>query len=134
MIASSPTMASCLLPTLALLLGEAAGIDRSIDIVFSTPFSLMVSVYCWTLIMRYGQFSLGSNLSFFSLTVASELFVAIASGLSTYPFFVCFEYRYVTYALLVIVLVSLLRRSQLTVNLFCYEGYSSQKAVMKYSL
>lgn len=70
-------------PLPALALSEGEGAARSIDIVFRTPFSSMVIVWCQAVIMRYDRSALGNTL-YVGFFVVLDLFVLTASfGLST---------------------------------------------------
>lgn len=89
--------------------------------LFGTPFLSMVSVCCWTVIVRYEPCALGSNLLNVSLSVGFALYVRIGSGVPCQQIlFFCFDYRCFPHAFAVIVLLSLLRLGPSTANLFSH--------------
>lgn len=69
--------------TLPFVFLEGACIARSIDIIFWTPLSGIVSVWCWTLTMRNGPSVHDINVLNVGLSVLYTLLVFTVSGLST---------------------------------------------------
>lgn len=66
--------------TMASMMSEGAGVSRSIEIVFGTPFSLVFSVSYCTQIMRYSSSAPGVNLSYVGISFVLEQPVRTASG------------------------------------------------------
>lgn len=93
----------------------------------------MIVVCFGTLTKRYALSAVGSNLPYVGLCIGFELFVFTANGgfIKGYSF-VRIEDRCLEYAFFVTLLLSLLRRGQLTVNVLIYESQSWQKVATKY--